>query len=70
MLKVGITGGIGSGKTVVCQIFSTLGIPIYNADSETKRLSNKAVGFMNAGDILNKAIKARYPLAPPCPTDA
>ncbi len=38
MLKVGITGGIGSGKTVVCQIFSTLGIPIYNADSETKQL--------------------------------
>lgn len=38
MLKVGIAGGIGSGKTVVCQIFSTLGIPIYNADSETKQL--------------------------------
>ncbi len=38
MLKVGITGGIGSGKTVVCQIFSTLGIPIYDADSETKQL--------------------------------
>ena len=38
MLKVGITGGIGSGKSVVCQIFSTLGIPIYNADSETKQL--------------------------------
>ena len=38
MLKVGIAGGIGSGKTVICQIFSTLGIPIYNADSETKQL--------------------------------
>jgi hypothetical protein len=41
-----------------------------NAESETKRLSSKAVGFMNAGDILNKAMSARYPLAPPCPTDA
>jgi dephospho-CoA kinase len=38
MLKVGISGGIGSGKTVICHIFSTLGIPIYNADSETKQL--------------------------------
>ncbi len=32
MLKVGITGGIGSGKTVVCQVFNTLGIPVFNAD--------------------------------------
>ena len=32
MLKVGITGGIGSGKSVVCQVFNTLGIPVFNAD--------------------------------------
>src|ERR1019366_5482359 len=32
MLKVGITGGIGSGKSVVCQVFRTLGIPVFNAD--------------------------------------
>jgi dephospho-CoA kinase len=38
MLKVGITGGIGSGKTTVCKIFQTLGIPIYYADDEAKRL--------------------------------
>ena len=38
MLKVGITGGIGSGKSTICQVFSELGIPIYNADSETKQL--------------------------------
>jgi len=38
MLKVGITGGIGSGKTLVCQIFQTLGIPIYQADFEAKQL--------------------------------
>lgn len=36
MLKVGITGGIGSGKTVVCQIFQALEIPIYNADNRAK----------------------------------
>jgi dephospho-CoA kinase len=38
MLKVGITGGIGSGKTTVCQIFATLGVPIYYADTRAKEL--------------------------------
>jgi dephospho-CoA kinase len=38
MLKVGITGGIGSGKTTVCQIFAKLGIPIYYADTRAKEL--------------------------------
>jgi len=38
MLQVGITGGIGSGKTTVCQIFEILNIPIYYADAEAKRL--------------------------------
>ena len=38
MLKVGITGGIGSGKTIVCEIFSSFGIPVFNADAETKQL--------------------------------
>jgi dephospho-CoA kinase len=37
-LKIGITGGIGSGKTTVCSIFETLGIPIYYADDRAKRL--------------------------------
>lgn len=38
MLKIGITGGIGSGKTTVCKIFETLGIPIYYADDRAKKL--------------------------------
>ena len=32
MLKVGITGGIGSGKSIVCQVFQALGIPVFRAD--------------------------------------
>ncbi len=36
--KVGITGGIGSGKTTVCSIFETLGIPVYYADDRAKWL--------------------------------
>lgn len=37
-LRVGITGGIGSGKTTVCHIFETLGIPVYDADYWAKWL--------------------------------
>ena len=38
ILKVGITGGIGSGKSTVCRIFETLGIPVYYADDRAKKL--------------------------------
>ena len=38
MLKVGITGNIGSGKTTVCKVFETLGISVYYADREAKKL--------------------------------
>lgn len=38
MIKVGITGGIGSGKSTVCRIFETLQIPIYYADDRAKWL--------------------------------
>ena len=40
MYKVGITGGIGSGKTSVCMVFETLGIPVYYADTRAKQLMN------------------------------
>jgi dephospho-CoA kinase len=42
MYKVGITGGIGSGKSTVAAIFAELDIPIYYADKEAKRLMNYA----------------------------
>lgn len=67
MLKVGITGGIGSGKTTVCEIFSSFGIPVFNADAETKQLYTNSTElrhqliatfgedvFLNSGAI-NKA---------------
>ncbi|MDR1673483.1 MAG: dephospho-CoA kinase [Bacteroidales bacterium] len=38
MLKIGVTGGIGSGKTTVCRLFETLGIPVYYADDRAKEL--------------------------------
>ncbi|BDD10478.1 dephospho-CoA kinase [Fulvitalea axinellae] len=42
MLKIGITGGIGSGKSVVCRIFKTLGVPVYDADSQARKLMNRS----------------------------
>jgi dephospho-CoA kinase len=38
MLKIGLTGGIGSGKSTVAHIFEVLGIPVYNADEAAKKL--------------------------------
>ena len=40
MIKIGITGGIGSGKSVVAQLLSVHGIPVYIADDESKKLTN------------------------------
>jgi len=37
MITAGLTGGIGSGKTTVSRIFSTLGIPVFNADLAARR---------------------------------
>lgn len=41
MLKVGLTGGIGSGKTTVAKIFEVLGVPVYSADEAAKKLMNE-----------------------------
>ena len=49
MLRVGLTGGIGSGKSTVAAIFEILGIPVYYADAAAKRL-------MNGDDTLKKGI--------------
>jgi len=38
VITVGLTGGIGSGKTLISKIFSLLGVPVYNADKESKKL--------------------------------
>jgi dephospho-CoA kinase len=39
-LKLGVTGGIGSGKTTVCRVFEVLGIPVYSADEEARKIQD------------------------------
>ncbi len=53
MLKIGITGGIGSGKTTVCKIFETLGIPVFYADSVAKQI-------MITDTILIEGVKSAF----------
>ena len=46
MLKIGLTGGIGSGKTTVCSVFRELGVSVYDADREAKRLMESDTGVV------------------------
>lgn len=41
MLRIGLTGGMGCGKSTIAHIFSVLGIPVYHADERAKRISEK-----------------------------
>jgi dephospho-CoA kinase len=50
MLKVGLTGNIGSGKSLVAKIFSILGIPVYNSDNESKK-------FLESEEVKTTIIK-------------
>lgn len=47
MVKIGITGGIGSGKSTICNFFSLLGIPVFNADLVAKQIMNESAVVRN-----------------------
>lgn len=70
-VRIGITGGIGSGKSVVSRLLEVMGIPVYISDMETKQLmvaDNRIRGELiallgeevYAGGILNKTLLASY----------
>ena len=48
MFRLGITGGIGSGKSFVCSILEKFGVPVYYADEEARRLMNTRVDLKRA----------------------
>jgi dephospho-CoA kinase len=45
-MKLGITGGIGSGKTSVCRVFNILGIPVFSADSTANKIMDTDEGVI------------------------
>ena len=53
MIKIGITGGIGSGKSVVATLFRLFGVPVYIADEERKQLTNQS-------ETIRKQLIAHY----------
>lgn len=56
MKLVGLTGGIGSGKTTVARMFAELGVPVYNSDMEAKRLMNRSEELrVSIMDLLGEA---------------
>lgn len=70
-IKLGITGGIGSGKSVVCRLLEIMGVPVYISDEETKRLMavdsfirKELIALLGEevyfGGILNKPFLASY----------
>ena len=53
MLKIGLTGGIGSGKTTVAKVFENLGVPVFYSDIEAKKC-------MQSDAVLIKQLKATF----------
>lgn len=70
-IKIGITGGIGSGKSVISRLLRMMDVPIYDSDTEAKRLMQTDAGIraeltalikgeLYTGHTLNKALLASY----------
>lgn len=53
MIQIGVTGGIGSGKTTVCQLLALRGVPVYYADQQAKQL-------METSHTLRESIIERF----------
>ncbi len=67
MLKIGLTGGIGSGKTTVSQIFKILGVPVFDADTAAKEamehnpvLKEKLITTFGAAVFVEHKLNRKY----------
>lgn len=67
MLKIGLTGGMGSGKTTVSQIFSVLGIPVLYADNVAKNIMNedeelkqRIINLFGENAYINNLLNRKY----------
>ena len=68
MLSVGISGGIGSGKTLVCTIFQVLGISVYNSDLEAKKIMEmvEKLTVLELNDLV-KALEEKFGVSAAAP---
>ncbi len=68
-MKLGITGGIGSGKTSVCRVFNVLGIPVFSADPEARKIMDnekniiRGINKIAGRDLYNEGTLDRTTLA-------
>lgn len=68
-LKLGVTGGIGSGKTTVCKVFKALGIPVFSTDPEAREIMNsnpeikEKINFVAGKDLYTGGSLDRQELA-------
>lgn len=66
-LRIGITGGIGSGKSIISAVFTLLGIPVYNADNRAKllmtedpELQNSIITFFGKESFVDGQLNRQY----------
>lgn len=68
-MKIGVTGGIGSGKTSVCKVFNVLGIPVFSADYDAKEIMDtnpdiiRSINFLTGTDLYLEGSLDRSKLA-------
>ena len=67
MLKIGLTGGMGSGKTIVSRVFSVLGVPVFYADDAAKKVMNedpalkeKIIALFGPGAFSENELNRKY----------
>ena len=76
MIKIAVTGGIGSGKSYISHLLENMHIPVYNADNEAKRLTASDAGIRGEliallgeevykDGLLNKPLLASYLFSDP-----
>lgn len=68
-MKLGVTGGIGSGKTTVCKVFKALGIPVFSTDPEAREIMNSdpeirgKINYLTGKDLYSGGSLDRQELA-------
>ena len=67
MKIVGLTGGIGTGKSTIAELFKAMGVPVYIADSEAKKIlassrvvRSKVISLLGAPAYTNKELNSDY----------